>query len=108
MIQMFHVESFEKGYRRGMACFALVAALFSAVSQAQAICTNKCDLGWAACDAWCGAHNKTSKSENACHRRCERYWNSGANPQSIGPADPATQPGSSSPGRVKTQPLISQ
>jgi hypothetical protein len=84
----------------------LIAIAFMALSgvcnEAKAICTNKCQTGWTACLDWCSAHNKTRPKIAKCAMQCEKYWNSGANPQSIGPADPRKHP--SGPAQVNPPP----
>lgn len=52
-------------------------------SEAWAICTNKCQTGWDACNAWCVDHNKTTNSQSKCLLGCAVYWDSGKNPQAL-------------------------
>jgi hypothetical protein len=78
--------------------FLLIAFLssFGLSSEAWAICNNKCQKGWDACNAWCADHNKTTNSQTKCLLKCASYWDSGKNPQSIGPSDPSNaRPGQS-------------
>src|SRR5205823_12601408 len=49
-------------------------------------------------------HNKTIKSRQQCEARCEAYWHSGKNPQSIGPADPSNPP-RKGPGNISGLPV---
>jgi hypothetical protein len=95
---------------RAKAAFVAIAfvALFAVVNQVQAEpkCTNKCEIGWEACNNWCYAHNKTAPSQAKCLIQCSHYWLSGKNPQSIGPADPSNAP--SGPAQVNPPPKSSQ
>ena len=85
---------------------ALIAIAFVALSgvcnEAKAICTNKCQKGWDACNAWCAEHNKTTASQTKCALKCAAYWDSGKNPQSIGPSDPSNA--RSGPAQVNPPP----
>jgi len=65
-------------------------------------CTGKCVDGEVACMDWCNAHNKTSSSHFKCTAKCEAYWESGKNPQSIGRSGP---PNPSGPPRKGVGPV---
>ena len=72
---------------------------FGFFNEAKAICTDKCQTGWLACFNWCHDHNKTPGSRIKCSAKCDDYWDSGRNPQSIGRPDP---PSPSGPPRIVT------
>ena len=71
-----------------------VVFLGSFGGEAWAICTNKCQSGWDACNAWCADHNKTTNSQSKCLLKCAAYWDSGKNPQSltVDPGNPNKPP----------------
>lgn len=73
---------------------------FGLSSEAWAICSNKCQKGWDACNSWCADHNKTTNSQTKCLLKCAAYWDSGKNPQSIGPSDPSN----ARPGQAQVNP----
>jgi hypothetical protein len=73
-------------------------------TQADINCTGKCITGYNACIDWCNKHNKTDKSQLECSLKCDDYWHSGKNPQSIGRGDPTNPPQKIGPGRVKNPP----
>jgi hypothetical protein len=82
---------------------------FGFFNEAKAICNDKCFAGFTACLAWCDAHNKTTKSQGQCAARCDRYWGSGKNPQSISvpphPSNPSGPPDKGvGPGKLKNPP----
>src|SRR5664279_1500961 len=80
----------------GVLPLAVLSAVFlgSFGSDAWAICSNKCQTGWNACNAWCGDHNQTTNSLTKCLFKCAAYYDSGKNPQSmkIGGLNPTTPP----------------
>ena len=79
---------------------------FGAFTEAWAICNNKCTTGYHACQDWCTAHNKTFNSQLKCSIRCDDYWLSGKNPQSISvPPHPSNPPDKGvGPGKLKNPP----
>ena len=78
---------------------------FGFLNEAKAICTNKCQTGLTACSNWCLEHNKTGASILKCNAKCDAYWNSGKNPQSIGrPSPPNSPPRKVNPGKLKNPP----
>ena len=80
---------------------------FGLTSEAWAICSNKCQTGWNACNAWCSDHNKTSNSLNKCLFKCAAYWDSGKNPQSftVGGLGTTAPPPNYVPGQVTPLPV---
>jgi hypothetical protein len=77
---------------------------FGFFTKAQAICTNQCQIGWLVCFNWCQDHNKTVSSRLKCSAKCDAYWNSGKNPQSIGRSDPSNPPPKTGPVQVENPP----
>jgi hypothetical protein len=78
---------------------------FGFLTEALAICTNKCATGYHACQTWCTDHNKTFNSQLKCSLACDAYWlDSGKNPQSIGRSDPSNPPPKAGPVRVENPP----
>lgn len=78
---------------------------FGFLTEAWAICSNKCVTGWNACYKWCLDHNKHVDSAIKCQNNCDDYWNSGKNPQSIGrPNQPNPPPRKVDPGKLKNPP----
>jgi hypothetical protein len=74
--------------------------LFS-FTEAWADCTNACVTGSNACLQWCQANNTTTKSRTKCEDKCDAYWQSGKNPQSMRRGDPTNPPKYIGPGQVK-------
>ena len=79
---------------------------FGFLNEAKAICTNKCQTGYLACLDYCSAHNANFTPGLAkCANRCQKYWDSGKNPQSIGrPGPPNSPPRKVNPGKLKNPP----
>jgi len=77
---------------------------FGFLTEARAICKNNCFTGFIACLTWCEQHNKTNKSKGICSAKCDAYWDSGKNSQSIGRPNPNTPPRKVDPGRLKRPP----
>jgi hypothetical protein len=67
-------------------------------------CSGACLTGMLACLDWCDAHNRTSHNIAVCKYKCDVYWNSGKNPQSIGRSDPSNPPPKPGPGREEDPP----
>jgi hypothetical protein len=79
---------------------------FGFFNEAKAICNGKCNAGYVACQKWCTDHNNTLNSQLKCGQRCDDYWLSGKNPQSIGRSDPnqSEPPRKVDPGKLKNPP----
>lgn len=78
---------------------------FGFLTEAWAICNNNCFAGFIACLDWCEHHNKTNKSKGICSAKCDAYWDSGKNPQSIGRTNPPGPPRKGvGPVRLKNPP----
>ena len=79
---------------------------FSVFADADTNCTGKCATGHSDCIGWCLFNNRTTKSGEKCQARCDAYWYSGKNPQSIGRSDPhpSGPPRKVDPGKLKNPP----
>jgi hypothetical protein len=75
-------------------------------NEAKAKCTNKCQTGYLACLNWCSANNGNfTPGLGRCSIGCQKYWDSGKNPQSIGRSDPSYHPPRKvGPGKLKNPP----
>jgi hypothetical protein len=85
-----------------LVCFVYLVPFSS--TQASPNCNETCELGYTLCVNWCLDHNKTTKSREQCGARCEAYWHSGKNPQSIGLGDPSNPP-RKGPGNISGLPV---
>jgi len=78
---------------------------FSVFADADINCNQTCRAGHSDCIGWCLLNNRTTKSADKCSAKCDAYWYSGKNPQSIGRPD-RTNPthGIVGPVRLKNPP----
>ena len=101
-----NTNKFANRYGKFVRGCAVIAALSYTISEAQALCNNKCATGHANCENWCSSHYKSvTNGYVKCILQCDKYWLSGDNPQSltIGPSDPTISNLNGRPQRVTGQ-----